>query len=76
MFPPRPAKCECGRPRLDGHFTCGQARCGSQEQAEARLRTKPTFRVNTGAARVFRRECVLCGSAAHRTSECPETLMG
>lgn len=72
MFPSNSARCACGKVCLDGHLTCGEARCGTQEEAEARLRTKPTFRVNTGAARIFRGECILCGSQWHRTSQCPE----
>ena len=86
MYPEGWPKCDCGRPVLDGHLTCGDAACGTQvnhplaespapgtpAQAEARLRTKPTFRVNTGPARIFRGECVLCGSQWHRTSQCPE----
>ena len=72
MLPDDVARCVCGKTRLDGHLTCGQVACGIQAEAEARLRTKPTFRVNTGPARIFRGECVLCGSQWHRTSQCPE----
>lgn len=91
MYPNGWEKCDCGEPVLDGHLTCGNARCGTQAEAEARRRARPTLKVGTipeasiatlreatasrvsiGAMRLFRRECVLCGSAEHRTSECPQ----
>lgn len=72
MFQNELCDCKCGRPRMEGHFTCGDAACGTQAEAEAELRARVTVKVATGAARLFRRECVLCGSASHRTSECPE----
>jgi hypothetical protein len=28
-------RCACGEPVMDGHLTCGQARCGTQAQASA-----------------------------------------
>lgn len=91
MYPSDWEKCDCGRPVLGGHLTCGDVACGTQAEVEARRRGRQTSKVSTipylslealraatasrvseGAARLFRRECVLCGSAEHRTSECPE----
>lgn len=42
-FPP----CDCGEPVLDGHLTCGDVACGTQAEAEARRRQRPTLKVST-----------------------------
>jgi hypothetical protein len=59
------SECVCGLPVLDGQLTCGQARCGTQAEAEARWRA-------SGAPFPMHPPCIFCGSPHHRTSACPE----
>lgn len=48
MYPPDWPKCECGRPVLEGHLTCGRSLCS---ESAARERQRQAFAQVTATCR-------------------------